>query len=554
MRVRLNTGLMVIAFVVLSSWPALTVLSPSAPGSTATPGNFGLLKPREDKFLNYDVGCENDACRPSDCGDRGCARGSNVDWAVDLLFWNNASKDIINNGDVGLGFYFPFSGGKEHFKLNDGGNKGWQWDFNHGLKSQVVANKDTHFRIYAKPNAPGRMFNLAYGFYVVGTAHHDVNEQRPGEYFGESEQAEYEVGLTAADVWGPAKVSPDPTSTTRRCRPRRRARIAGGTTGNPRESRFRTIPRFFAVVLGCGLWLGLAAAQASAGELGETDPAARIPVGGVDLPVSGEREGRTIAIDLPPGASQGHPDWYLIRFHVALTVSDNSRPGVVYLTASINGRTAGQIRVAIRRTVGCKSLLRWSTVDAVDGVRRGGSCGRTLQVIQTNFLQYGSVNPGRNNVRFGLETLGRPGLGGRRCCRTQVSSSVPAVRVVLPSAQQDRTRALNRTRHQLPYELRVIGNRPVQQVVVSAEPTSRQLRGRSAHGPGRAGRGGRRGSFRMRASAPGTFRQRDNATGPVNSPTAIVVVRVSPSRIRSSDAATGTGWGCIVRRTYPCWH
>ena len=71
MRVRLNTGLMVIAFVVLSSWPALTVLSPSAPGSTATPGNFGLLKPREDKFLNYDVGCENDACRPSDCGEEG---------------------------------------------------------------------------------------------------------------------------------------------------------------------------------------------------------------------------------------------------------------------------------------------------------------------------------------------------------------------------------------------------------------------------------------------------------------------------------------------------
>ena len=76
-----------------------------------------------------------------------------------------------------------------------------------GLQSRaeepsICEIKDTHFRIYAKPNAPGRMFNLAYGFYVVGTAHHDVNERRPGEYFGESEQAEYEVGLTAADVWG----------------------------------------------------------------------------------------------------------------------------------------------------------------------------------------------------------------------------------------------------------------------------------------------------------------------------------------------------------------
>ena len=284
-------------------------------------------------------------------------------------------------------------------------------------------------------------------------------------------------------------------------------------------------------MLGCGLWLGLAAAQASAGELGETDSASRIPVGGVDLPVSGEREGRTIAIDLPPGASQGHPDWYLIRFHVALTVSDNSRPGVVYLTASINGRTAGQIRVAIRRTVGCKSLLRWSTVDAVDGVRRGGSCGRTLQVIQTNFLQYGSVHGGRNNVRFGLETLGRARLGRSRVLsdsRLIVSSRGPS-RLAFRSARQD-TRVEPDETFELPYELRVIGSRPVQQVVVSAESTSRQLH---AVGPltDQAGlvRGGRRGSFRMRASAPGTFQVRINATGPVNSPTAIVVVRVSPS-------------------------
>lgn len=139
------------------------------------------------KFYNYDFGSPT------------CARANNVEWPIDLLFWNNASRSAIESG---LSSFFPYGGvfaSTEYARINDGA--GTFWARNGGKKTAIETKgtTDDHYRIYAYSE---RSYATDFGYFVIGTIHKDNNEfagYTHAEY-GESEKAEKELGADAGSL------------------------------------------------------------------------------------------------------------------------------------------------------------------------------------------------------------------------------------------------------------------------------------------------------------------------------------------------------------------
>lgn len=134
---------------------------------------FSQIHAEEDSFLNYDVNGKDHSRH-------------NVDWPVDLIFWNKSSLDNIKTI---LALRFPGWGADMSEYVNNG--YGWLWDENKGLKTSIwtPVGDAYHFRVYGSPFT-GRMFNIRWGFYNIATAHIDHNERLPGAWSGNSEKAE----------------------------------------------------------------------------------------------------------------------------------------------------------------------------------------------------------------------------------------------------------------------------------------------------------------------------------------------------------------------------
>lgn len=131
-----------------------------------------------DRFRNFDYNSTGDG----DC---------NVDWPMDFLFHGNASKFIVKNRMGSIGY--DHEGSPKHGKLDD--SAGWDWNTDRGRKTydawDACFGDLEHFRIYAV-YTDNQMYNVDWGYYVLGTAHIDHHEAGgcPGTWWGESEKAE----------------------------------------------------------------------------------------------------------------------------------------------------------------------------------------------------------------------------------------------------------------------------------------------------------------------------------------------------------------------------
>jgi hypothetical protein len=167
------------AMVLLLSW-----VTPAA-AHTCTPGNLMPIFVREDFFYEYDFVSKN-------------CQNSKVDWAVDMVYWNNASVSKVKN------IYKWGSGSTMYAYLSDG--SGGAWDSDNGAKT---GKRPDHSQLHFRPYAYGgsRMYNVDWGYYVIATTHYDWYENEPGytAFFGYSETAEQElVSITVNkgyDVW-----------------------------------------------------------------------------------------------------------------------------------------------------------------------------------------------------------------------------------------------------------------------------------------------------------------------------------------------------------------
>jgi hypothetical protein len=178
MRHRFAVPIVVLALVLMLALPSIA--------SAWTASGFAEVTVNEDSFYNYD--CETRT-----------ASFDTVDWPVMLVFYGNATVAKV---DAALSSRLPIWGIDEFMNLNDGA--GWQWVSNTGVKS-LNLSRAVHLRLYA----PGGQYfiNKAWGKYVVGTCHVDINELSSSPTPGYSEDAATEIAAMCRSIWGKRNVA-----------------------------------------------------------------------------------------------------------------------------------------------------------------------------------------------------------------------------------------------------------------------------------------------------------------------------------------------------------
>ena len=161
---------------------------------SAGPGSLSVLSIQEDQFYNWDFVSNDDFS------------SSNVDWPVNMLFYNNAEVDKVK-GIYWGNCHWPVASAK-YARLNDG--SGMVWDNDSGTKSPcdcTIWGNQPHMRVYADDN--DTLYNTSWGFYVLGTTHTDHNECGLNPWHGESEDTEGLIadrasdrGYTVFEDWG----------------------------------------------------------------------------------------------------------------------------------------------------------------------------------------------------------------------------------------------------------------------------------------------------------------------------------------------------------------
>jgi hypothetical protein len=167
---------------------AVAALLIVATASGATTQNLKLVTYGKNSFYNYDFDSQK-------------AAASNVDWAVDLIFYGNASITKVYSK-----INWPWSGSNAYELLTT--RSGSAWVASGGRKNTLCT--DTHFRLYA-PKV-GYFSDPVLGHYVIATAHLDKNECGSSPTYGWNETAEANVAARAAAVWGKAAVTADATN------------------------------------------------------------------------------------------------------------------------------------------------------------------------------------------------------------------------------------------------------------------------------------------------------------------------------------------------------
>jgi hypothetical protein len=170
----------------------LALAGSQAAGEAATASRLALLSIEEDSFRNYDFLSRS-------------VSASNVDWPINLLFWNNAEVDKVKNG-----LPYAYVGSTMYARLNDG--TGYVWDADGGRKSSPcpILGQATHYRLYA--DGDDRLYNLTWGYYALASSHFDTRECGPGKWFGRSEDAEAKIAAAARARWGASRVAEDSIS------------------------------------------------------------------------------------------------------------------------------------------------------------------------------------------------------------------------------------------------------------------------------------------------------------------------------------------------------
>lgn len=172
---------MIFAFGVAITMMAVVALSAQVqPAKAAIAEHLGILRVGSDEFYNYDYSSEEN-------------NPENVDWAIDMLFYNDSSVDKVKK-DLGTWLSQVGSTAYAYFVTPTG----WQWDGDKGRKESfcTTIGDNVHYRIYG-PKGSDRFYNLKWGFYNIASTHIDHNECNViDKWSGASEKAE---GIVASD-------------------------------------------------------------------------------------------------------------------------------------------------------------------------------------------------------------------------------------------------------------------------------------------------------------------------------------------------------------------
>lgn len=179
-----------LAFIaVCSIWAVYAASTP--PAEAADASNKTIIYFGGDRMYNYDFLSRNQYYGQS----------RNVDWAVTMIWYNNAEVDKVKNW-----YWDTWScGGSKYGRFYDYG--GYEWDSDAGAKSRCTLLGDVyHMRVYGDED--DRMYSTQYGYWVYATTHVDHNENLWGEWFGASERSETYWREWARDVRGWTVYSP----------------------------------------------------------------------------------------------------------------------------------------------------------------------------------------------------------------------------------------------------------------------------------------------------------------------------------------------------------
>jgi hypothetical protein len=150
---------------------------------TANSSAYTILYIKEDGFRNWDFKCDTSGS---------CIARTNVDWPMSALFYNNAEINKVKDNILGSRYD---QGGTcaspMHARLDDG--HGFNWDTDSGKKTTccTVTGTGDHIRFYAAGYAShDRMYNTAWGYWIVASTHQDHHECGTGTWSGNNETAE----------------------------------------------------------------------------------------------------------------------------------------------------------------------------------------------------------------------------------------------------------------------------------------------------------------------------------------------------------------------------
>jgi len=110
---------------------------------------------------------------------------------------------------------------------------------------------------------------------------------------------------------------------------------------------------------------------------------------------------------LPPGAEQGPRTWYLIRLHFRIVFAHDSGPGFTYVSGLTDGHGAAQAEFHLREAAGGGRRVIVRTLDLIEGSAKRTTSSRRINIDFKNYVQVAGVRPGRNEMTFKLEALGR---------------------------------------------------------------------------------------------------------------------------------------------------
>jgi hypothetical protein len=255
--------------------------------------------------------------------------------------------------------------------------------------------------------------------------------------------------------------------------------------------------------------------------------------------VPGHR-GAAVRFRLPPGTRQGRPLWYLVRLQAAVRVARGVR-GKFLLTADVDGATAAQIPITVRR-----GSLRLEELGLVEGRRARTVAGRHAHIDFRNYIQISGIRGGANVLHFAIEPLS---------VRGPVRSHAFAV-VILRRSGIEATRALpdelllfarppTVTAHagepvDVGYRLERRGGWPDGPVEVRFAAGGLELRSPDTRHHPRVG-DGVRGAFTVVGETPGTYTAMLAVPDRFNEPSTPVTVTVLADATRAGGPGTALG-------------
>jgi len=241
-------------------------------------------------------------------------------------------------------------------------------------------------------------------------------------------------------------------------------------------------------------------------------------------------------IELPAGAKDGAPWWYLVHLRLRFQGAQDV-PRDVEVSALVNRAASNSIELRLRSSKQCpEGEVSWSSLDLLHGFHRGRRCGSVLPIRSVNFTQLRAVRPGAGILAISVQGNVSPADGLDVLPGTGIfkSRSGPAK---LAFAKVDKITNLPVERWtKVPLRLVNRGDRPVRVRSVSAnsergltvQPPSKKvgkviLPGHSSHDI----------LFQVRPRQPGRFQVVFSASSTANTP------GVELSLVAGSESSAG---------------